>query len=460
MASSAFGAACRRPEITQRDVPARAAPAEPSVEYARSVLTAMKSTAVSLGPPLPGDWLASFPEPEQTFEQYLETEPTTARGERRVLYVLPLGEFTPARRKIIDLTADFMGRYFGLPVVVRPNRSLTGVPDDRRRLGPFGEQVLAGHVLGSVLRPELPDDAAAYIALTSADLYPEPSWNFVFGQANLRERVGVWSIARYGDPETGADAFRLCLLRTLKVAVHETGHMFSMPHCALYSCSMNGSNSLPETDLAPLELCPECAMKLYWATGANPSERLSQIAEFCGEHHLLWERISARRAISALREAGFAERVPETVPSTTETVVRAAVEARHASQASALRARLLGAYFATLAPDFSIRFAGGTRAESDQAFDALRQSWAAPRSVARVALRVEDFAASGDEAVALVRQSFDKTALWRDGRPRRLAGEVVQREAWSRIEGEWVLRRLEEDRYEDFTVDGEPAKPG
>ena len=133
-----------------------------------------RADTVDLGPPLPGDWLASFPEPKQNFEQYLETQPTTARGERRAIYVLPLGEFTPARRKIVDLTADFMGRYFGLPVVTRPDRPLTNVPADRHRPGPFGDQVLAGHVLTSVLRPELPDDAAAYIALTSADLYPEP----------------------------------------------------------------------------------------------------------------------------------------------------------------------------------------------------------------------------------------------------------------------------------------------
>jgi archaemetzincin len=31
------------------------------------------------------------------------------------------------------------------------------------------------------------------------DLYPDPAWNFVFGQASLRERVEVFSFARY-DP--------------------------------------------------------------------------------------------------------------------------------------------------------------------------------------------------------------------------------------------------------------------
>jgi len=29
------------------------------------------------------------------------------------------------------------------------------------------------------------------------DLYPRDSWNFVFGLASLRERIGVFSFARY-----------------------------------------------------------------------------------------------------------------------------------------------------------------------------------------------------------------------------------------------------------------------
>src|SRR3712207_7363776 len=42
--------------------------------------------------------------------------------------------------------------------------------------------------------------------------------------------------------------FKLTLLRTLKIAAHETGHMFSVRHCTKYECVMNGSNHLGETD--------------------------------------------------------------------------------------------------------------------------------------------------------------------------------------------------------------------
>jgi archaemetzincin len=58
--------------------------------------------------------------------------------------------------------------------------------------------VLTGYILHEILEPERPADALAYLALTATDLWPGRGWNFVFGEANLRERVGVWSIYRNG----------------------------------------------------------------------------------------------------------------------------------------------------------------------------------------------------------------------------------------------------------------------
>ena len=84
------------------------------------------------------------------------------------------------------------------------------------------------------------------------DLYPEPSWNFVFGQASLGERVGVYSFARY-DPafygeKRGEDYEKVLLWRSCKVLVHETAHMFGLRHCIYFKCVLNGSNHLKESD--------------------------------------------------------------------------------------------------------------------------------------------------------------------------------------------------------------------
>ncbi len=256
-----------------------------------------------LGTPRPGDWLAMHPEPGQTFRQYIASHPVTPRGKRRVVIIQPLGDFTTSQRKIITLTADFMGRYFNLPVRTRRDLPMSLIPERARRVHPsWGvKQILTTYVLDEVLRPRLPDDAAACLALTATDLWPGAGWNFVFGQASLRERVGVWSIHRNGDPDERAAAFRRCLLRTIKTATHETGHMFSMHHCTAYECNMCGSNSRAESDRRPLICCPECMAKVCWATRTDPVERYEKLVAFCEEHGLKAEAACYRKSLEVLR---------------------------------------------------------------------------------------------------------------------------------------------------------------
>ncbi len=195
----------------------------------------------------------------------------------------PLGNFDSAQRKVLERTAEFLGIYFQLPVKTREDLSLNVIPASARREHPTWhvKQVLSTYVLDKALRPRLPADACSYIALTTSDLWPGEGWNFVFGQASLRERVGVWSIARNGDPHGDEAAFRLCLSRTLKTASHEAAHMFSMRHCTSCQCNMCGSNHREEADRRPLWLCPHCLAKLCYATGAEPVKRFKELAAFC-----------------------------------------------------------------------------------------------------------------------------------------------------------------------------------
>jgi len=256
-----------------------------------------------LGPPKPGDWLSVHREPGQTFREYVASTPVTPRGARRSLVIQPLGEFTKAQRRIVTLTAEFMGLYFGLPVRIEKDLPLSLIPARARRVHPsWGvKQILSTYVLYQVLKPRLPKDAAAYLAFTASDLWPGEGWNFVFGQASLRDRVGVWSIYRNGDPEKDEAAFRLCLLRTLKTATHEIGHMFGMQHCIRYECNLCGSNHREECDRRPLALCPECVCKVCWATGADPVERYRKLAAFCRKNGLKAEAAFYEKSLRTLR---------------------------------------------------------------------------------------------------------------------------------------------------------------
>src|SRR5947199_264128 len=135
-------------------------------------------------------------------------------------------------------------RPLAVPLVLRRRVPLSDIPARARRTHPeWGDaRVLSTYVLHELLQPDRPDDALAYLALTASDLWPGEGWNFVFGQANLRQRVGVWSIARNGDPGPSAEEYRVCLRRTVMTAAHETGHVLTMAPCTAFRCLMNGSN--------------------------------------------------------------------------------------------------------------------------------------------------------------------------------------------------------------------------
>ena len=258
----------------------------------------------TLGKPQPGDWLDRHDEPGQTFRQYVRGRPVKPDRVRRVINIQPLGDFNRTEREILDKTAEFMGIYFDLPVKLREDLPLSTIPNEARRTHPtWGDkQILTTYVLDEVLRRRLPDDACVFLALTASDLWPGEGWNFVFGQASLRERVGVWSIYRNGDPTESDDAYRLCLRRTIKTATHETGHMFSMRHCTLYKCNMCGSNHRAESDRHPLALCPLCLAKLCYATDADPQKRFQKLVAFCRENGLQDEQAFYEKLLSALRQ--------------------------------------------------------------------------------------------------------------------------------------------------------------
>jgi archaemetzincin len=278
----------------------------PAANIAPATLEAMavrlKSLHHVISKPGPSDWLAQHREPGQTFRQYVRCDPVVPQGRRRVIYVQPVGAFTNRQQDVLALSADFMGRYFNLPVVIKDPLALSAIPASARRKHPqWGmEQILSTYVLDDVLKPALPEDAVVLLAMTTSDLWPGEGWNFVFGQASLRERVGVWSIYRNGDPAKSDEAFKLCLMRTMKTAVHETGHMFSMLHCTAWECCMCGSNHMEESDRRPVWLCPECVAKVCWATRTEPAARYRRLAEFCEKQEFRSEAEFYRKSRTAL----------------------------------------------------------------------------------------------------------------------------------------------------------------
>lgn len=254
---------------------------------------------------MPGDWLIDHQERGQTYLAYRRNRPVTpdraGEGPRRVLYVQPIGELGLAHAGVVADVTEYLSLFFGLEVKRRDPLSLDLVPTKARRKRRGTEQLLSAFILDELLAPRLPDDAAASIALTAEDLWPGQGWNFVFGEASLEDRVGVWSMHRYGDPDAGPEGRRRVLRRTLRVATHETAHMFSLRHCTAYECVMNGANTLDESDRGPLWLCPECLAKILWATDQDASVRFTRLAAFARAHDLTEEATFFQRSAATVR---------------------------------------------------------------------------------------------------------------------------------------------------------------
>ena len=218
-----------------------------------------------LSKPGPNDWLANHAEEGQTFEQFVRSNPNRPTPQRRTIYLQPLGTFELGPLK------EFTEAFFVMPVVVRPPLDLRTARITSRRNPYTGqEQLLTGDILES-LRRQLPPDAFCMLGITTIDLYPDPRWNFVFGQASLHDRVGVYSFARYEGS----------MRRNCKVIAHETSHMFGIQHCIFFRCVLNGSNHLAESDARPMHLCPVDLRKLQWCVGFDVMERYRRLRDVC-----------------------------------------------------------------------------------------------------------------------------------------------------------------------------------
>lgn len=65
------------------------------------------------------------------------------------------------------------------------------------------------------------------IGVLITDIYPRPSWDFVYGLASLTDKVGVFSFARYDDKFFNQNTFtdkEKLLYRSCKVMCHEISH--------------------------------------------------------------------------------------------------------------------------------------------------------------------------------------------------------------------------------------------
>ena len=103
------------------------------------------------------------------------------------------------------------------------------------------------------------------LGVTTKDLCT-PILTYVFGEAYMGGNAAVMSCFRLYRGQSGEPVSTdLFLNRVVKVALHEIGHTFNVPHCHAGRCVMRASNSLKELDEKLNYLCNYCELFLFEA---------------------------------------------------------------------------------------------------------------------------------------------------------------------------------------------------
>ena len=101
-----------------------------------------------------------------------------------------------------------------------------------------------------------------FLAVTGVDLYAA-GLSYVFGQADMVDRIAVVSLARLQEEFYRRPPSRTRFLgRAVREAIHELGHTYGLPHCPSSSCVMYFSENLPATDRKTSNFCPRCSAVL------------------------------------------------------------------------------------------------------------------------------------------------------------------------------------------------------
>jgi len=265
-----------------------------------SEIDKIKVTDKTLGMPKSRDWLSVHKEKGQTFEEYKLLDPFKVDDEHNVIYIQPIGDFNKKELKILDLTTKYIELFYCVKVEKLKSFSDELIPNNKRRLNEFNaDQLDASYILDSIMPQFKPKNSLVVMGLTSKDLYPDPSWNFVFGLATYSKGVGITSFSRY---EPNLDDYRVCLRRTIRTAAHEIGHMFKMKHCTYAECVMNGSNSLSEDDGKPNSLCSVCLKKMKLNFNFDTKTRFENLLKFYKNNGLLVDYDITSKQYEALKK--------------------------------------------------------------------------------------------------------------------------------------------------------------
>ncbi|CAF4797090.1 unnamed protein product [Rotaria sp. Silwood1] len=227
----------------------------------------------------------------------------------------PIGSFEHPRAPPLELIGEFAQAFFlGCDVKILPMVDFTESMPNRINSGTKQIQYQTKGLFEYLAHTRSQRNAREEllcVAVTMADIYPDETYNFVYGQARVTDSYGVYSFSRL-DPLfpmpphksmnmklTDADR-TIILRRCIKILLHEIGHLFGLKHCIYYLCLMNGANNQIEMDQQPLFVCPVCLRKLQSSLKFNIEQMYRKFSDLCERYNLDFERDWYRKRLDCI----------------------------------------------------------------------------------------------------------------------------------------------------------------
>ena len=233
---------------------------------------------------------------------YVKSKPITRNSTRQYIYVQRLGKFSAAERSVIQQACEYLETCFGIEVQLLEDLNEDLIPKDVLLRQKNGLVLEAEWLIYNLVSDFVPRSAIAQIVITSYPLYSNTRDFNILGCALTKFRSAIWTLAPFNFHfQLGGKAIRRMELQDFfKLAAHEVGHIFSLPHCEIYECIM-GMVDPYYLELYPMAFCPRCLAKLCWNLNFNELEWLERQIRFCQEYEFAKSQILYDRMASALR---------------------------------------------------------------------------------------------------------------------------------------------------------------
>jgi archaemetzincin len=163
---------------------------------------------------------------------------------------MPLGSPESSDDALVAAIIPLVCEAFASSVVAAPP-----VPLSEEAYSPSRQQYHSRVLLDTLARHRRAE-WSRLLGIADVDLYT-PGLNFVFGEADARRGVAVFSVARLHT----TDRNRL-VHRAATEAIHELGHTYGLQHCQDARCVMWFSHTLSESDRKGTRFCRAHASEL------------------------------------------------------------------------------------------------------------------------------------------------------------------------------------------------------